>query len=165
MCQAVERAVSEMVVSGLSAPTQPQLLPSDEVKDAIDPTADEINPENTKIVTTHAERMLFAITKEIFGQDTDIMPKDTESYYTILYQGKVNRWILRFYTYKKRPCVQFVVVLDENRMNEIKRAGLEVGNGGQVMLDKPENLMRLSGILYDCLAYCQNDENFKIKKS
>lgn len=32
-----------------------------------------------------------------------------------------------------------------------------------VLLDKPENLQRLAGLLADALAFNKNDENFKRK--
>ena len=43
------------------------------------------------------------------------------------------------------------------------RAKLELGAGDTVLLDKPENLQRLAGILADALTFSKNDENFKRK--
>ncbi|HHF2263962.1 TPA: type I restriction endonuclease subunit R, partial [Haemophilus influenzae] len=37
-------------------------------------------------------------------------------------------------------------------------------SGSQIIIDCPENILRLSGIIRDCLEYCQDDENFRVKK-
>jgi len=42
-------------------------------------------------------------------------------------------------------------------------AGLEM-TGNSIILPRPENLMKLSLILFDALAYCKDDENFRVKK-
>jgi hypothetical protein len=121
------------------------------------------NPSNSKIVTTSAERKFFAIVQELLPGEP-LHAKDTESYFTVLYQNKVNRWVVRFSSDKKRPSVQFIIPLTEQHLSEIKRAGLEIGTGDQVIIDKPENLLRIPGLLFDAVAYCRNDENFKVKK-
>jgi hypothetical protein len=54
--------------------------------------------------------------------------------------------------------------LNPQHMMEIRRARLEMGPNNQILIDKPENITRITGILFDALAYCQNDENFKLKK-
>ena len=42
------------------------------------------------------------------------------------------------------------------------RTLLEFGKDGySVILDKPESIMWLSGIIFDALAFCQDDGNFK----
>ena len=48
--------------------------------------------------------------------------------------------------------------------NEATRAGLEV-SGTHIIIDYPENILRISGLIRDCLEFCQNDENFARKKS
>ena len=93
----------------------------------------------------------------------DLQGKDTESYYNVLYQGKSNRWLVRFWGDKKRPALQFGIPLTDAHRAEIKRARMELGTGETVLLDKPENLQRLAGLLADALNFCKNDENFKRK--
>jgi hypothetical protein len=157
--QAVAQTMSEMVVNSLSAP--PIAAPQEQMK-TDETERDTVDPHNAKIVTTAAERKLLAIVQDILPGEP-LHGKDTESYYTVLYQNKVNRWLLRFSGDKKRPAVQFIVALSPQHETEIKRAGLEVGPGNQVVIDKPENLMRIPGLLFDALAFCKNDENFKVK--
>lgn len=161
--QAVAHTMSDMVVNSLSMPT-PRIEPV--AKETIDNSndGDIVDPNNSKIVTTAEERKLFEIVQELLP-DEPLTTKDTESYFTILYQNKVNRWLLRYSGDKKRPSVQFINKLTEQHIAEIKRAGLETGPGDQVIIDKPENLLRIPGLLFDALIYCKNDENFKIKKS
>lgn len=164
--QAMAQAVSDTVMNSLSdltpvaAKAQPVEAPTEEPN----PDADEVNPENSKIITTKHERKVLALCQEILGDGIELSGKDTESYYTVLYQGKTNRWILRYYGDKKRPTVQFITPLTDQHKKEIQRAGLEVGPGDTVYLDKPENLLRLTGLIYDALSYCQLDDNFSRQK-
>jgi hypothetical protein len=95
--------------------------------------------------------------------DESLQARDTESYFSIVHDGKSNRWLFRFWGDKKHPAVQFIVPLTDSHRAEIARAGLQIGASGQVLLDKPENLYRLVGIVGDALAYCKNDENFRRK--
>jgi hypothetical protein len=159
--QAVAQTMSDMVVNSLSAPSVS--TPTEDPIKKVDEEIDIVDPQNSKIVTTVAERKLFAIVQELLPEEP-LFSKDTESYFSILYQNKVNRWLLRFSGDKKRPSVQFIMELNPQHMMEIRRAGLEIGPGNQILIDKPENLMRITGLLFDALAYCQTDENFKLKK-
>lgn len=162
--QALAQSISSLVASSLSTVplvTQPEAV---EISNIAQPDLDapEVDPNNSKIVTTAAERRLLEICREIFPSE-DLQGKDTESYYTVLYQGKSNRWLVRFWGDKKRPAIQFGIPLTDAYRAEIARARIELGAGETVLLDKPDNLQRLAGILVDVLAFCQNDENFKRK--
>lgn len=162
--QAVEKAVSEMVVSGLSASSMPPLTTTAEVTDTAmepDPTSDQIDPTNPRIVTTYVERRLFEIVREILGPDADIQAKDTESYFTVLHQGKTNRWLLRFQSDKKTPTITLPLAMTEERKREVARAGLHLGASDAILIGAPENLMRIAGLLFDSYEYCRNDENFR----
>ncbi|MGY6772126.1 type I restriction endonuclease [Gallibacterium sp. ZY190522] len=161
--QAVERAVSDMVVSGLSKPENNNEIDTVEHVEKVSETAAIVDPNNEKIVTTYTERQVFEYVTLILGQDTHLVAKDTESYYSILYQGKTNRWILRYYDNKQRPSIVIPIELTPDNQKEISRAGLEI-SGNQIIIDYPENILRLSGLIKDCLEYCQNDENFRMKK-
>lgn len=160
--QAVAQTMSDMVVSSLSAPVAAP-VPADPPP-ADDENRDVVDPANPKVVTTAMERKLLGIVQDLLP-DEPLHGKDTESYFTVLYQNKVNRWLLRYCGDKKRPSVQFIVDLSPQQRHEIQRAGLEIGAGNQVMLDKPEHIMRIPGLLFDALAFCKNDENFKLKKA
>ncbi|WP_028499045.1 type I restriction endonuclease [Microvirgula aerodenitrificans] len=160
--QAVERSVSAMVVSGLSAKPDPDAIP-DQALAGEDPNAPVVDPENGRIVTTHAERLIFQNAQIILGDDANISAKDTESYFSILCQGKTTRWLLRYFDSKQRPTVVFPIELTEQSRAEVTRAGLEIGAGDQIIIDRPENLLRLPGLLFDSYTYCNNDENFKRK--
>lgn len=169
--QAVEKAISDTVVKGLSAPTiitaqpieqQPEALETFN-RDAeihINTPQDIIHPDNERIITTIDEQELHRIVSELFPTH-ELTAKDTESYYSVLYQNKNNRWLFRYDVNRKRPTVQFIVPIDDQRRTELDRAGLEVLNNGQIYLDKPEHIYRAVGILKDCLNFCSNDENFK----
>jgi len=165
--QAVERSVSNMVVSGLSAkvvPPEPDVVlptPAKTAAPPIDPMGDVVDPTNFRIVTTYAERKFFDTVRGILGESADVSAKDTESYYTVLYQNKVNRWLFRYQGDRKQPCVFVCVPLTEDRKREIERAGLQIGAGDSILLSQPEHLARISGIVFDALAYCKDDANFK----
>lgn len=159
--QAVQNTVSSMVVSGLSAPkVQEEAAPVE--KEQEDPTAPIIDPENNKIVTTYSERRLFDLVKSILPDDASIEAKDTESYFSVLVDGKSNRWILRYFDNKQRPSVIFPIELEESDISNIERCGLEV-SGNQVIIDTPENLLRVVWLVIDSYRFCCDDENFKRK--
>ena len=159
--QAVQNTVSSMVVSGLSAPKVQEEAASVE-KEQEDPTAPIIDPENNKIVTTYAERRLFDLVKSILPDDASIEAKDTESYFGVLVDGKSNRWILRYFDNKQRPSVIFPIELEESDISNIERCGLEV-SGNQIIIDTPENLLRVVWLVIDSYRFCCDDENFKRK--
>ncbi|ENV64264.1 hypothetical protein F949_01653 [Acinetobacter junii NIPH 182] len=166
--QAVQQAISDTVVKGLSSPTVITAQPIEPTKPADDqPVTTKIeepdfivNPDNEKIITTKDEKELYRIVSELFPE-TELEAKDTESYYSVLYQGKNNRWLFRYDVNRKRPTIQFIVPMDEYRRKELERAGLEVQSNGQIFLEKPEHIYRMVGILRDSLDHCKNDENFK----
>lgn len=164
---AVERAVSNMVVSGLSARVEAVAAPTPIAESMTlpasndDPRADVVDPENTRIVTTYAERRLFEMVQGILGDGAEVFAKDTESYYSVLYQNKVNRWLLRYQADKRQPCIFVCVPLTDERKREIARAGLQLGAADSILLSQPEHLARISGIVFDALEYCKEDANFK----
>lgn len=163
--QAVERSVSAMVVSGLSG----KGLSTDEPAELADPAETKqdkefeniIDPDNPNIVTTKNELELFEKIKAITGCE-DIQYKDTESYFGILYQGKTNRWIVRYYD-KTNAFIQVPIEVTDILANEIARAGLELTNG-RISLGYPEDILRITGIVLDSFEYVKNDENFIRKK-
>ena len=166
--QAVEQAISDTVVKGLSAPTIITAQPIEQnsiIEDQIanyaeDTLTDQINSDNNRIVTTVNEQLLFNIVQELLA-DNELTAKDTESYFSVLYQNKNNRWLFRYDVNRKRPTIQFAVPIDEARKIELIRAGLEVQQNGSIFIDKPEYLYRMVGILNDAYSFCINDENFK----
>lgn len=161
---AIEKAVSNMVVVGLTGKKEisDDMSNAQEEKTIIDERANIIDPENNKIITTYSERVLF---DHIFSitNDHELTYKDTESYFNVLYQNKSNRWILRYYDNKQRPSIQLPIELTDKIKDEVKRAGLEIGAADQIIIDKPENVLRISGLILDAYEYTKNDENFKRK--
>lgn len=169
--QAVEKTISDTVVKGLSAPTiitaqpiEPIAAANENLAETQEPSIPSqkeiIHPDNEKIVTTICEQNLHCIINELF-HDQELIGKDTESYYSVLFQNKNNRWLFRYDVNRKRPTIQFIVPIDEQRRMELTRAGLEVLSNGQIYLDKPEHIYRAVGVLRDCLEFCSNDDNFK----
>ena len=166
--QAVEQAISDTVLKGLSSPTiitaQPiELTPS--ISESIetqecDSLIDQVHAENNRIITTVNEQILFQIIQELLP-NCELTSRDTESYFSVLFQNKNNRWLLRYDVNRKRPTIQFIVPVDDHRKNELTRAGLEVQPNGLIFIDKPDYLYRMVGILNDSLNFCINDENFK----
>ena len=154
--QAVADAISGMVVSGLNRSAQAAPEP--------DAAQDEINPSNPRIITTAAEKRLLEIARDMLDGVIDpeeLIGKDTESYYAILYQGKTNRWLLRYAADREHPQIWVPIAFTPEDDEWLKNIGMQRGTGDSIILDKPEHLMRLSGLLFDILSYCTNDENFK----
>lgn len=164
--QAVERAVSNMVVSGLSAKASAPSTEADVAAPVValatpGAEANQVDPLNPRIVTTSNERRFFEVVKEILGSEVELASKDTESYFSVLYQNKVNRWLLRYQAERKQPCIYVCVPLTDERKREISRAGLQLGTGDSILLSNPEQLSRITGIVFDALEYCRDDANFK----
>jgi len=165
--QAVAESLSSMVVSGLSVslPVFQHSAPAVVLPDTSG--NDWIDPDNPKIITTPAERKILSITHMILdGQaaDSEIVGKDTESYYTILFQGKTNRWLLRYWGDRNKAQIALQLPFTGQHKAVIARAGMEIAPSGNIQLGKPENLVKLSSIVMDALSYCQDNDNFKIKK-
>lgn len=154
--QAVEKAVSNMVVSGLS--THP--IESTEVE-SVPPAPKEsfIDPDNPNIITTENELKILERVKDIIGDESDIQPKDNESYFSVLLDGKNNRWLIRFFD-KKNPYAIFPIELTHIQINEIKRARLDI-DGKKVMISRPDDILKISGIVLDAYEFVKNDENFR----
>ncbi len=164
--QAVELSVSAMVVSGLSGKSSVESV-HDEVNDdhsheISDAQADIVDPDNPNIVTTHNERLLFEKIASIIGTEHDIQYKDTASYFGVLYQGKTNRWIVRYYDKKSKSSIQLPIELNDITINEISRAGLTC-DASRIYMDNPEDILRISGLVLDSFEYVKNDENFRKK--
>ena len=155
--KAVEDVISSLVVDSLSAPDSVEETPTD-------PDAPIVDPDNPNIITTKQERQLLAYVQSILKLNTDnenIDAKDTASYYSILFQGKNNRWLLHYHGDKKKPTVHFGIDLTEKHKQEIARSGLILEPNDHINLPDPSDIMRLTGLCFDALEYCQNDENFK----
>ncbi|TCJ13822.1 type I restriction endonuclease subunit R [Parasulfuritortus cantonensis] len=157
--QAVAQSMSERVASSLSAPKS--VAPEEPKQPVDDPMADQVDPSNPRIVTTYAERRLIEVLTDILGEDAGVVAKDTESYFAALFQGKVNRWLLRYWSEGKHPRIQVIVPMTDERRHEIGRAGLQFGPSDSILLGHPDHLMRIPGILFDALEYCRDDNNFK----
>lgn len=84
-----------------------------------------MNSDNERIITTVNEQQLFNIVQELLP-DVELTQKDTESYFSVLFQNKNNRWLFRYDVNRKRPTIQFVVSIYDKRKDELARSGLEV---------------------------------------
>ncbi len=80
--------------------------------------ADIVNSENERIVTTVDEQELSRIVTELFPE-VELVVKDTESYFSVLFQNKNNRWLFRYDVNRKRPTIQFAVAIDDYRKKEL----------------------------------------------
>lgn len=162
--QAVENAMSAMVVSGLTQKEEAPPIETPETAAESDPNAPIIDPENPKIITTHNERRLLELVKSVLPEDANIEGKDTERYYSILVDGKVNRWICRYHDNRKRPSVQLHIELKEQDITYIQNCGLEV-SGSHIIIDTPENILRIVPLLRETYLFCSNDDNFRVKNN
>lgn len=161
--RSVARAISGVVATILEAPKEECSEDLHDEEDIVtDPNAPEVDPDNPRIITTSEERKMLALCQELLP-DHEITGKDTESYYNVLYQNKTNRWLLRYQADKKQPSVVFGIPLTDTHKAEIKRAGLKMGTNDSILMDKPENILRLAGLLNDALMFCSDDDNFRRK--
>lgn len=107
-------------------------LMNDKIKTALDvnmsdkkeasEAVEEESPQEehiSKIVTTNEELEAYFVVKNLLKECcpmSDIVYKDTESYFGILYQGKTTKWICRFYLTDNKKVLS---IPDENK-KEIK---------------------------------------------
>lgn len=158
--KAVKDVLSSLVVDSLSPSdpiNQPEEIP-------IDPLAAIVDPNNPNIVSTHQERELLAHIQTVLKSKTaveNIEAKDTASYFGVVFQGKNNRWLLHYHGDKKNPTVHFGIELTDKHRQEITRSGLTIEPNDHINLPQPSDIMRLTGLCFDALAYCENDDNFK----
>lgn len=165
--KSLAEAISRVVVGGLNVPIirQVQSQPMDSPQ-GDSPNGDIIDPSNPKIVTTDAERRVLEIIQAILEGQADpdeIVGKDTETYYSICYRGKNNRWLLRYYGNRGTPFAIFNIPMDQERTSQAERVGLAVRANNGIALAKPEHLMKLSNMIFDALEYCKDDDNFRKK--
>lgn len=160
--QAVENTLSAMVVSGLSQKDFVQPVPQPELEQIVTNEV-IVDPNNSKIVTTQSELRVFELVKSILPTDANIEYKDTETYFSVLADGKVNRWICRYFDSKKRPSISIPIPLSDDDIKLIESSGLEV-SGNQIIIDIPDNILRISFLLRRAFAFCLDDNNFKREK-
>lgn len=82
---------------------------------AAEETAVEIDEHSNEIVTTAEELQAFYIVKSILGDEIDlsrITYKDTVSYFGILIDNKVTRWICRVYL---KDNIKYLIIPDDNK--------------------------------------------------
>ncbi len=156
MKQALASAMSEMLVTSLNAPKIAEPTEGSVSDNALS----EVDPSNPKIVTTEQERQILNICRDLLRSD-ELHGKDTETYFSVLYQGKTNRWLLRYRSDRKKSSVTFCLPLSTLHKAEIKRSMLTEGPSDSVILERPEDLLRLTGIVVDALAFCKDDANFR----
>ncbi|EBK1011002.1 type I restriction endonuclease subunit R [Salmonella enterica] len=158
---AVEKAVSAMVVSGLASIDKERAVDNEHIDNKLTPEngVDPMDQNNPEELATKRKMAVFNKVKQIVGEEYDMQYKDTESYFGVMYEGKTNRWLIRYFD-KREPYVVFRIDLTDVQLNEISRAGLEVVSG-RVHINTPDDVLRVSGIVMDAFEFVKNDENFR----
>ncbi|ECU9161693.1 type I restriction enzyme HsdR N-terminal domain-containing protein [Salmonella enterica] len=158
---AVEKAVSAMVVSGLASIDKERTVDTENKANGVSTEngAEPIDQNNPDELSAKRKTEVFNKVKQIVGEQYDMQHKDTESYFGIMYEGKTNRWLIRYFD-KREPYVMFRIDLTDVQLNEISRAGLEVVSG-RVHINTPDDVLRVSGIVMDAFEFVKNDENFR----
>ncbi|EAM9431651.1 type I restriction endonuclease subunit R [Salmonella enterica] len=158
---AVEKAVSAMVVSGLASIDKERTADNEHADNKLttENGVDPIDQNTPDELSTKRKMEVFNKVKQIVGEQYDMQYKDTESYFGVMYEGKTNRWLIRYFD-KREPYVVFRIDLTDVQLNEISRAGLEVVSG-RVHINTPDDVLRVSGIVMDAFEFVKNDENFR----
>lgn len=115
----LKKSVNSYLNEVINNRLQNAIQKNDEVQDEIENDNFEEENNSDKIVTTVEELQAFYIVKSILSEFCDskkITYKDTVSYFGILYDNKVTKWICRIYL---KEFVKFVIISDENR-NEVR---------------------------------------------
>lgn len=110
----VKRGINQYINDKMSSKFKETLSSStDEIIENTPPEEEET--EVNKIVTTIDELNAFAIVKAILRTDVEakrITYKDTESYFGILLDNNIRKWICRIYINTK---AKYVIISDENK--------------------------------------------------
>jgi predicted type IV restriction endonuclease len=106
------------------------------------PLDDEVVQQEDKnqIITTDEELEGYYIVKSLLGDTTDMVNitfKDTVNYFTIMYQGKVTKWLCRLYFNGKQKAIAF--------------PGDEKGSENKMNIDKVEDIYGLKSQLKEAL--------------
>src|SRR5690606_8579581 len=116
--QAVAQSISGMVAVSLSRTEQvPEAPPVEVVPDDDAPVVD---PDNEKIITTAEERRLHEICADILPGE-NLSMRDTETYFSVILNGKSNRWLFRFWGDKRHPSIQFIEPITDAHQLEAQR--------------------------------------------
>ena len=150
--QAVEKSVSAMVVSGLTK----QII-NDGTDDQV--TTKETNDDSEAQQTLSINDAILNKTLAIIGTDIDLQPKENDSYFSLLLDGKNNRWLIRYFD-KKQPYITLPIDIDNVLANEIQRARLE-HDEKRIFIQSPDDLLKISGLILDSYDYVRNDDNFR----
>lgn len=115
------------------------------INNTIPETSEEITLESNEenIITTTEELESYYIVKAIlseFVKPTDLYYKDTYSYFGILYENKVTKWICRVYL---KENVKFVVIPDEDK----KEIRYEITNIADIYKLKEKLITRLNSFI------------------
>lgn len=119
--QFISEMLNEKIKSALSGDSNSTYIQSQEV--ATTNTIEEDEKER-KIITTEEELESFFIVKSLLRETIDIsnvVYKDTESYFGILYENNVRKWICRF---KLTPNVKVLMLPNEGNVKKINLESL-----------------------------------------
>ncbi|MDR2034617.1 MAG: type I restriction enzyme HsdR N-terminal domain-containing protein [Helicobacteraceae bacterium] len=161
--EAIGRVIGGIAMTGLTAAppskTSAATPESDEQEEG-----DIVDPDNPKIVTTKEERLLFRAVKDILGEEANIEPKDSETYYSVIYKGNMFRWLLRFYGNKKNPLYTILYPYDRRSKTRSRAHGIKTRRG-RTSCDRKTK--RFASRRWDCarrLRLQHNDDNFRRAK-
>lgn len=109
----IKRSINSHINDILNARLQNAIQNDEEKEESVEETNDDDNNDNG-IVTTVEEIQSFYIVKSIlseFCNPKKLAYKDTLSYFGILYDNKVTKWICRVYL---KESVKYITIADEN---------------------------------------------------
>ena len=109
--KAVTQYISELVNDKIKIALNSNETDDDATTDAPDSKAEEVSDG---IITTAEEMQAFYIVKSILGSDVElnrVTYKDTYSYFSILLDGKVTRWICRVFL---KENVRYIIIPNED---------------------------------------------------
>mgnify|MGYP000273609997 FL=1 len=110
--------------------------------EASDEISIDISDENS-IVTTNEELESYYVVKSILSEivnPNDLYYKDTFSYFGILYENKVTKWICRVYL---KESIKYVIIPDQNK----KDIRYEIENISDIYKLKDELITRLKSFM------------------
>ena len=115
----VKKAITNYLNEIVTERLQNAIQSNNEINEESNENKTDVTTNNQEIITTVEELQAFYIVKSILSELCDskkITYKDTYSYFGILYDNKVTKWICRVFL---KENVKYVIIMDEAK-NEVR---------------------------------------------
>lgn len=134
---AFEEAITEFISDGINSNQQ----------DNQNRQADQVSASNPNIVTTWNERKFLEILQKITQMPEELIAIDSEEDYTIYLKSKQDKWLCKYFDNQKPAYLKLPIELNSEDVANINLCGLDVVDNEKIILESPEDVLRISFII------------------